>query len=240
MKLFLFQLRGLRIPKGGDIVVGQEYTDFDKGLDDGIEGDIFGFNMVLAPTTNFHEVSHNFLVPHEFSDRRISLYSENPYYIPPRYRQTYLTRERYRDYDEVPSVLSYFNTRPNRSPKSVDNNLFHSLLALFEPQPKIKVKTIEEFNEESNRRYLHLQNLLERSISTADKPNKKIINDITGVNNKPLGLQLVELSYNCALGKGAPINHEKVLISWTKTPVRVFGGAILKNVSPFCYKRRDN
>nr|CAD7432456.1 unnamed protein product [Timema monikensis] len=39
-------LRGLRIPGGGDVVVGQEYTDFDKGLDDGIEGEVFGFNLV--------------------------------------------------------------------------------------------------------------------------------------------------------------------------------------------------
>nr|CAD7438318.1 unnamed protein product [Timema bartmani] len=39
-------LRGMRIPGGGDVVVGQEYTDFDKGLDDGIEGEVFGFNLV--------------------------------------------------------------------------------------------------------------------------------------------------------------------------------------------------
>jgi len=34
------------LPGGGDVVVGQELTDFNKGLDDGIEGEIFGFNMV--------------------------------------------------------------------------------------------------------------------------------------------------------------------------------------------------
>nr|CAI5834740.1 unnamed protein product [Callosobruchus analis] len=47
-------LQGVTIPPNGDLVVGQEYTDFDKGLDDGIEGDIFGFNMVLASTTTHY------------------------------------------------------------------------------------------------------------------------------------------------------------------------------------------
>lgn len=63
----------------------------------------------------------------------------------------------------------------------------------------------------------------------------RISNDVLPLSsNKPLGLQLVESSYNCALGKGAPLKN--VLISWTKTPVRVFGGAILKKVDPFCIK----
>lgn len=33
------------------MVVGQEYTDFDKGLEDGIEGEIYGFNFVLSSAT---------------------------------------------------------------------------------------------------------------------------------------------------------------------------------------------
>ena len=44
----MFQLKGAVIPGGGDVVVGQEYTDFDKGLDDGIEGEVFGFNLVSS------------------------------------------------------------------------------------------------------------------------------------------------------------------------------------------------
>ncbi|KAJ9600092.1 hypothetical protein L9F63_009603 [Diploptera punctata] len=43
-----WKLRGAIIPRGGDVVVGQEYTDFDKGLDDGIEGEVFGFNLVSS------------------------------------------------------------------------------------------------------------------------------------------------------------------------------------------------
>lgn len=41
-----FQYQGTYVPGGGDIAVGQELTDADKGLDDGIEGEVFGFNMV--------------------------------------------------------------------------------------------------------------------------------------------------------------------------------------------------
>ncbi|XP_067005034.2 pentraxin-related protein PTX3-like [Anabrus simplex] len=41
-------LRGKPIPGGGDVVVGQELTDADKGLDDGIEGEVFGFNLVTG------------------------------------------------------------------------------------------------------------------------------------------------------------------------------------------------
>ncbi|KAK3908016.1 Pentraxin-4 [Frankliniella fusca] len=39
------EVAGLTLPAGGDVVVGQEYTDFDKGLDDGVEGDVFGFYL---------------------------------------------------------------------------------------------------------------------------------------------------------------------------------------------------
>lgn len=42
------QLRGLRLPPLGDLVLGQEYTDFDKGLDDGVEGEVFGFNVAVS------------------------------------------------------------------------------------------------------------------------------------------------------------------------------------------------
>lgn len=41
----MFQLLGAMIPGGGDIVVGQEYTDFDKGLEDGIEGEVTCFDV---------------------------------------------------------------------------------------------------------------------------------------------------------------------------------------------------
>lgn len=44
------QVSGLTLPSGGDVVLGQEYTDFDKGLDDGVEGEVFGFHLFRTAT----------------------------------------------------------------------------------------------------------------------------------------------------------------------------------------------
>ncbi|KAG8222311.1 hypothetical protein J437_LFUL001853 [Ladona fulva] len=52
------------LPPGGEIAVGQELTDFSQGLDDGFEGELYGFNLVTGPweglgrslfETNFHQ-----------------------------------------------------------------------------------------------------------------------------------------------------------------------------------------
>jgi len=44
-----FKLQNVKIPPNGAIVVGQDYTNINKGTEDGIEGDIYGFNIILAP-----------------------------------------------------------------------------------------------------------------------------------------------------------------------------------------------
>lgn len=139
----LFQLKQLIIPAHGDIVVGQEYTDFDKGLDDGIEGSISGFNLVLSPA--FH-------------------YSSDSY---------------------ANNILMEVNHSPVNSRKVWNRKL-------------------------SDYSYTNLR--------------------------KSMGLLLVELGYDCRYLRGAPLTGKNVLVSWTKTEVRVFGGAILKTVSPFCPK----
>lgn len=59
-----------------------------------------------------------------------------------------------------------------------------------------------------------------------------------GKMKKTLGLLLVELSYNCNFRKGAPLDGTNVLVNWAFTPVRVFGGAILKSIPPFCMSNR--
>lgn len=175
---FAPQLRGAKIKGGGDIVVGQEYTDFDKGLDDGIEGDVFGFNFVLSPTTF---TSHD-----DFPSRG--------------------------HHAEVPSVLSYFSMGPNRQPKFFE--FFGSLFGLFDTHKVVKVQP---------------------NFGKKTQFGARVgFNDLEEVSPKSTGLKLVELSYYCYLGKGAPVSGKDVLISWTKTPVRVFGGAILKTIKPFC------
>ncbi|XP_066260153.1 neuronal pentraxin-1-like [Euwallacea similis] len=127
------ELHDVRIPPQGDLVIGQEYTDFDKGLDDGIEGEISGFNLVLEST--FPKVSDHTFASNSLIGKRSILWKD---YLDP---------------------------------------MLHQM---------------------------------------------------------PLGLVLVELGRDCGYLRGAPLKGKGVLISWTKTEVRVFGGAILKTVSRFC------
>lgn len=238
------------------MVVGQEYTDFDKGLDDGIEGDIFGFNLVLSSTISNNEFSNNFIAPYDVIERRafnpqvnyvphIKRYSnsrrdpQTQLHISEDYR--YLLPPERNSQDEIPSVLSYFTVGANRLPKQLLEDYSY-----IQPKQILGRATIEEFNSDDDRKIIHFHNVFqplapsstfispERANKRITSSDSRIVNDIIGLTHKPLGLQLVELSYNCALGKGSPINHEKVLLSWTKTPVRVFGGAILRNVFPFC------
>ncbi|KAI4492874.1 hypothetical protein M0804_002665 [Polistes exclamans] len=153
------------IPKSGDIVLGQEYTDFDKGLEEGIEGSIFGFNLLLKSA--FDEES-----------TRIS-------YTPP-------------------STFTSYGTR-------------------FVPRIPLKL-------------YKNSHNRSRLSSSLSSSLNNSEYNPDTIGSSIPLGQQLVQLSYvHCQLGKGSPpIGGSLMLISWSRTPVRIFGGAILKNANKDC------
>ncbi|KAK5646905.1 hypothetical protein RI129_005369 [Pyrocoelia pectoralis] len=219
------KLQGVQIPKGGDIVVGQEYTDFDKGLDDGIEGDIFGFNMVLSSAGRHPDLT-SVLTPPLDIQRRV--YHQNGRQPEPN-GQTY---------SDVPSVLSYFKIGPSRLPKGMwDNgkNLFHNFLNWFGSEERIRIKP--HLDDDYYRYPFETGIPVVKEGATKRITSYGIMNDINGIIQKSLGLQLVELSYNCALRKGSPIKNKKMLVSWTTTPVRVFGGAILKNIRPFCFKQ---
>lgn len=150
-------------------MLGQEYTDFDKGLEEGVEGSVLGFNLLLASA--FDPLAR---------EASSSNYANAPLFprIPTRLTQ--------RGFDYAPRTLPVSNL------------------------PRI-------------RRYAdHFQN---RTGSYKEVSSKE-----------PLGLQLVKLSYvRCEIGRGSPfIGGRLMLISWSRTPVRVFGGAILKNVKSEC------
>lgn len=233
-------------------------------MDDGIEGDIFGFNMVLSSSAPKEKVIQKY-VPRFNSRRRSS---------PPidRFDRGYMVQspsliirrrarksdegsggEKWNDnIDEQTKNVTKTNsssktdeidktTAVNRqkrqfsfTPSSYSNFNFDFkplTLKYFEPPYRLH-KTPGQYA------FLH-QHVPEPFMSPPAPPRKtsRISNDIipfSGPNQKPLGLQLVELSFNCALGKGAPLKN--VLVSWTKTPVRVFGGAILKKGDPFCFQ----
>lgn len=172
-------------------MVGQEYTDFDKGYEDGIEGDVFGFNLVHA----FTSVT---TLPHP----------------------------------EFPTNSIHFARKRNARQKRGILDIFRSMINFFSPPPQ-RLVSIEEFNEEQDRR----MGVMTRSVVGAPKANNRIL---SGEHlGRPLGLDLVEMGYDCLLGRGAPLKGEKVLVSWTKTTVRVFGGAILKPEIPFCLRKSE-
>ncbi|GJQ69956.1 hypothetical protein Trydic_g22479 [Trypoxylus dichotomus] len=286
-------MRSVKIPSGGEIVVGQEYTDFDKGLDDGIEGDIYGFNLLLAaassgvtPLTVPEKPPPLYLHQNDLGLRRqlhlqplpsrpkrplniyrgsapqFSSHAYDPNYdanlTPPKATGTEITTQTV----DVPEVLSYFDKNVNiRQPKGIFGEIGKSVLnmfSVFEPEKPVHLKPppvelngipqhqVGQLNygfyyapkhSSHNSHYSQQHELY--SPSTLFTANSRILHHHQevgdGLSSKPLGLILIELSYgNCALGKGSPVNDKRLLISWTKTPVRVFGGAILKSVAPFC------
>lgn len=171
-------------------MLGQEYTDFDKGLDDGIEGSVVGFNLLLASA--FDASNHLEAT-----------------------------------YDTIPSASS-------------DSSVRTAAVPLF---PKIPTKLTQRtrtldsaFSPISNvqprgRRYT--ENAVSSYPVLVVSPQDQVVDPWEG---QPPGLRLIKLSYvRCEIGRGSPfIAGGSMLISWTRTPVRVFGGAILKNVEGAC------
>ncbi|KAK1116501.1 hypothetical protein K0M31_018965 [Melipona bicolor] len=164
---------GHRIPSGGDMVLGQEYTDFDKGLDDGIEGSVVGFNLLLNSAFD----AGNYLEA---------------------------------TYDTVP----FF---PERMPIQTQRAGDHGTIQPISNEPSYRAFVVSPHTEK---------------MTTVDDDRDVL----SATEEQPPGLRLIRLSYvRCEIGRGSPfIAGGSMLISWTRTPVRVFGGAILKNVEGTC------
>lgn len=285
------------IPAGGDIAVGQELTDIDKGFDDGIEGDIYGFNLVLSPTEAISEITDNYLHPikshritrrgndmshtllptqgrddmpsHLRPTRRgddmrlperppVNLFSAFQG-IPPSFVNRGSPKQRGKrmkmsgmkhyvisgpvisqlppeDEETPPPPFGYVNKLLNREPRSfmeMGTDLLRRLLGLPEYETvRIKMGPQTMMIKNMPRSFdFGASTPVIRTIEN-ELISGKIFNEADEV--KPLGLKLVEMSYHCGLRKGAPLRGKNVLVSWTRTPVRVFGGAILKDIEPFC------
>lgn len=245
----------MKLPPNGDIVVGQEYTDFDKGLDDGIEGDIYGFNFILSPAiqtrkTSITDSKQNLIL----AERRHLFapgfnYKAHPLNIQTEHTSVYSVNENQevkstdfypqdmiRTEPPVPTALGYFSLDSLRQPKGFIDNLLLEVMSFF--NGPVKTRLVLPYSHSNFEMHQKVRNYIRHPFK--DVKNRRVYSDKGHLNevqsfNKPSGLLLVELGYrNCALGRGAPLEGEKVLISWTKTPVRVFGGAILKTIQPFC------
>ncbi|XP_044750565.1 uncharacterized protein LOC123310918 [Coccinella septempunctata] len=205
------KLTGLIIEAGGDIVVAQEYTDFDKGLEDGIEGQIFGFNFVLSATSKMQNYGK---------------YSESPAtsMVGYRGRRSFEpSRSRYTPFrpsdmnGKTPTFLNFPLSWENSYMSSLEN-IRHSNIPPQKLRVRINAPKIVKMNRPNE---LFQTYLATDHVAGGKKPEST-------------GLMLVEMSKNCRIGKGGPLRGEKVLINWAETKVRVFGGAIVKHVEPFC------
>ncbi|XP_033327338.1 uncharacterized protein LOC117220953 [Megalopta genalis] len=171
------------IPSKGDIVVGQEYTDFDKGLEDGIEGSVLGFNLLLKSAFDPQNDDPRDL---RFSHVPIETFPR----IPPKPMQRSI----------IYGTRTIYRILPIRIIRSIDDPL-----GFRNPSQEIRIANMGPHGWPSQRK-------------------------------QPLGQQLVQLTYvRCEIGRGSPfIGGSSMLISWTRTPVRIFGGAIVKNVRNKC------
>lgn len=337
----------MKLPPRGDLIVGQEYTDFDKGLDDGIEGEVFGFNFLLAPangkTTDRDLVHHPGIIHNLVSAERRNLlapefnynnhyatiqnvypkqaanvytsaldhhsvdypsvehtsinqpsledssvnysYLKQPTLQQPIVQESFIQKPTLQQFTlqetslqqptlqqttlqqstlqqlhlnhggnskkfeqpqknfeqntpsqlNIPTALGYFTLDSMRQPKGFFDHFWTDLMGMFKTPAKTRLIMPQSHSHFQMYNSKHTQQPVNNRIK-----NRRVSNDGKTVQNeiltgKPLGLILVELGYNkCSLGRGAPFEHEKLLISWTKTPVRVFGGAILKTIPPFC------
>ncbi|CAG9768603.1 unnamed protein product [Ceutorhynchus assimilis] len=207
------KLKDIVIDSGGDIVVGQEYTDFDKGLDDGIEGDVSGFNFVLGSTFPRHNLYDNPFSPNKHFKRDTKSTTQS------------LFEDKFFTDNESFRQAMLFEKKATKKRQIWDESLeFFSKHKLVPPLP------LEDHDDPLPLIHRSYQKFppIERFISDASPLERYV--------NKPLGLLLVELSNNCGFLRGAPLSGKGVLVSWTKTKVRVFGGAILKTVPPFCVR----
>lgn len=159
--------------------MGQEYTDFDKGLEDGIEGSVLGFNLLLVSAFDPHEAPHESIpLPSASGYTAVPIFAR----IPPRAVQRSV------DYGRRP-------------------------IYAFAPNHRRRVRRYREDPWPD--------------VETFARPRQA---------RDPLGLQLVKLSYvRCEIGRGSPfIGGPLMLISWARTAVRVFGGAVIKNARSDC------
>ena len=182
------------IPGGGDVVVGQEYTDSEKGLDDGIEGEVFGFNLLTS----------------ELSSSRLSLFRDHGNTLLP-LRKPYATNSAEGLAVALRAVASYKKSirwpeAARSSGKASKGNSGSTTISWPDNH---------------------------RETGRALQATEKQVRD-ESLRLNP-GLELVEKSYRqCAAMRGSPVEKSRLLVAWASTPVRVFGGAIIKKARPVC------
>lgn len=191
------------IPGGGDVVVGQEYTDSEKGLDDGIEGEVFGFNLLTseldAGSLSLFETQHNTFVP-----RRI-----------------------------------YYSTKSAELPTRLSLRPLQGLEMALRTAASDKLIRWPENRRSSGKASKGNPGAITvRWPNNGRKTSQALLATVRQVREGSLrsnpGLELVENSYRqCTAMRGSPVKN-RLLVAWASTPVRVFGGAMIKKAKPVC------
>ncbi|XP_046477838.1 uncharacterized protein [Neodiprion pinetum] len=229
------ELAGRVIPSGGDIVVGQEYTDFDKGLEEGIEGAVVGFNLLLVSAFDrlkgFHNGRDSILSSSGYGIDAGSLNSNFAFKRSPEINHFRRTGGTGQTLTAKPAANRFIDY-PKKIVNERREGAFESTLREYlgdqggfggtlvktgdEQRPVLAVKIVHRSKRDTR------QTMRRRTKRRGGK--------------EPLGLQLMHLTYShCEIGRGSPfIGGSKMLISWTRTPVKVFGGAIVKNAKSSC------
>lgn len=221
-------MTGHVIPEGGDLVLGQEYTDFDEGLEEGIEGSVLGFNLLLASAFNSLDSDLHQRPLYRTANGATDL-SEDLLVAETRTRIAKRDSDlgATRALDRLVSALFALNPNWSRRISQTDDTkaevedsaTLPPLLSIINGTRKEETPLIREDAI---------------ALGTDDWTGE--IGLLRKSSDVPLGLQLVKLSYvHCQLNRGSPpIGGPLMLISWSRTPMKVFGGAIIKNVGSKC------
>lgn len=219
------------VPGGGDIVLGQEYTDFNKGLEEGIEGSVLGFNFLLASAFDFLDRGYQRLSFPPAIAPAANLAERN--LAAARLRAKTATGDSDRGSALDRLVSSRFALNPNWSRKISQSDRAKVTLdegsTILSSSPHLPSATDDSYKTEASP-------MPKNAIALDANYAVGEINALGTSLDVPLGLQLVKLSYaHCQLGKASPpIGGALMLISWSRTPVKLFGGATIKNVGNEC------
>jgi hypothetical protein len=199
-------MKDLVISGGGDAVVGQEYTDFDKGLDDGIEGEVFGFNLL----TSKPNVRHDSSIVSWFKTQENAFVLPQPHYV----------------VDSAKAPI--WNLRPLQGLRTTFRGLVSDKLVRW-PEDTRSSGKVSKHNPTASIVRWPDSHETRRAPRTRTREKRD-----ASVELNP-GLELVEKSYRqCTARRGSPVDDSRLLIAWASTPVRVFGGAVITAAKPVC------
>ncbi|XP_043278799.1 uncharacterized protein [Venturia canescens] len=209
------EISGHVIPSKGDIVLGQEYTDFDKGLEEGVEGAVLGFNLILSSA---FESPRLFFERNKLEDVGLQSETDTIDYEAGSSEPTHESQ-----YPQVASEHPVFSRI--MFPQFGSSEVRSTAFTATKRTPRVlSARSVDGENSRRKR----------KSINFRDWENVNTFETV--LKTKPLGQQLVDMSFkHCEQGRGSPhIGGKLMLISWTRTPVKVFGGAIVKNAQNHC------